>query len=114
MKAKKCIALLLAASLTASLFSACGSANNDSSSSESESAGSSAASGSTGTAEDGGDPAFQKFDEVVEVGRREDLHLGDRLLHGRVGAWIVRKDTDSVPRRSFTQATSASTVRSPS
>lgn len=82
MKAKKCIALLLAASLTASLFSACGSANNDFSSSESESAGSSAASGSTGTAEDGGDPAFQKFDEVVEVHIGQAVSTTDSLPEG--------------------------------
>ena len=82
MKAKKCIALLLAASLTASLFSACGAANNDSSSSESESSGSSAASGSTGTAEDGGDPAFQKFDEVVEVHIGQAVSTTDSLPEG--------------------------------
>lgn len=82
MKAKKCIALLLAASLTASLFSACGAANNDSSSSESESSGSSAASGSTGTTEDGGDPAFQKFDEVVEVHIGQAVSTTDSLPEG--------------------------------
>lgn len=82
MKIKKCIALFLATTLTASLFSACGTSSNQSSATESKSASSSASSENTDTSGQGGDPAFQKFPEVVEVHIGQAVSATDSLPEG--------------------------------